>query len=363
MLRDPAEAERLMRHQIAVAPSPYAYKFLVGIFAVWGRPADAIEVAQDAIERYPEDRDFPALLGELLLDVGRPADAAVVLSAEAGRRPRSSRLHVRLGAAYLRTGDAARGLAALEQAVLREAGPNIWNDAARELADAGLELGRAREWAERAVARTHEENAGLEMARVPRLVPNTSQRMAYYMETLGRILLAQGEHERAWGYCLTAWELNVRPRAADCLATVAMGRSDTETATFYARQAEVPFRMEVRGPGDPFVFRQTPQMAAQFGGEFAAQFERHSVDTPRPEGVTGHVVLVLTAIVGPDGRVLDLRVDGGRPLVPVDVLLPALRGLKAGPAMPDGGTARLARSANLNCRDGQATCVFSLVTN
>ncbi len=228
-----ADGEAALRKALTIAPSTDAYKRMGVALAGQQRWAAAEQAFRDGIAKYPDDRDMPALLGETLLNAGRPADAVVVLQAEAARRPRSSRLQSALGRAWLRSGQIDRGVTALHESVMLEPGPNIWAIAASELADAGRDLDTAQHYAEQAVQRTIAENATAEFAKLPQYAGNAAVRLAFYFEALGRVLVKQHDDDRAQEYCRASWELAFRWRAAKCLGDIAAVRKDAAAVDRY----------------------------------------------------------------------------------------------------------------------------------
>jgi hypothetical protein len=322
----------------------------------------AAATAREGANRYPEDRDFPAMLGELLLDAGRNAEAARILQSEGEKRPYSSRLQLYLGAAYLRLGDTASGVKALLRAEILEPGPNIRNAAARELADAGVEMARARDWAERAIAQIHAESASLVFAQAGPTPLDVAPRMAYYFETMGRVLLAQGEHDRAWPFCLASWEIALRPRAADCLAKAAERRGDPEQAATFSAQARVPrINMTPRAPGDLSLVRFPPNFREERAAELEFQMSHNVPRFPRPANITGNLSVRMIVLVGSDGRVLDFRFNNPPPTgIIAETIAAIVRGFKVAPAMPDAGLARFFRHASFICEPTRETCSFVL---
>jgi Flp pilus assembly protein TadD len=114
------DADAAWQTALTVAPSPDVYKVMGMALANRHDWPLAERAFRDGIQKYPDDRDMPALLGETLLNAGHPADAALVLQAEAARRPRSSRLRSALGRAWMRSGRVDEGAAALHESVVLE---------------------------------------------------------------------------------------------------------------------------------------------------------------------------------------------------------------------------------------------------
>lgn len=348
------DAQLLMRRQIEVAPSSDAYKRIGTTYMSHLRWGVAITAFSEGMEKYPGDRDMPALLGEALLNDGRAPEAVPVLEAEAGRRPRSSRLQLALGRAYLRTGRIDEGVAALHAAVVREAGPNIWSVAAHELASVARDLPRARDYAERAIARTLTENEANEFVKLGSGAGTATQRLAFYYEALGRVLAAQEEFDRGATFCQAAWDLSLRSRAAECLANIARARKDAagveRFTTFirYGRPSYAPAGVWDRGPEIKPVI-PTPPAEARANLQASLEIEAARTFTvPRPRGASGRGNFEI--ITGPDGVVREARLFSSAP--EYEAMVGDLLGLVVGPVLPEGANARLIRIARVVCDDG-----------
>jgi tetratricopeptide (TPR) repeat protein len=296
---------------------------------------------------------MPALLGEALLGDDKPADAAVVLQAEANRRPESSRLQSALGRAYVRSGQVDKGVAALHESVVLEPGPNIRALAAAELADARRDLDKALDYADLAVKQTFSENETSEFARLPPGASTATRRLGFYMEVLGRVLLARREYPRAQVYCQAAWDLAQRYRAAACLAELAAHRRDVPTVERYRAQVRGANHDYLPGGGfDPVPKTKptipTPPAEAQGNFDAFNELERlRTFSVARPPDAAGSTTFDL--LTGPDGRIREVRAAAAPSVF--QPIVAELLNLKVGPELPEHAQARLLRSAIVNCSD------------
>jgi tetratricopeptide (TPR) repeat protein len=320
------------------------------------RWAAAEQAFRDGIAKYPADRDMPALLGETLLNAGQPGEAAVVLQAEAARRPRSSRLQSALGRAWLRSGQVDKGVAALHESVRLEAGPNIWAIAASELADAGRDLDTAQRYAEQAVQRTITENATAEFAKLPPYAGNAAVRLAFYFEALGRVLAKRHDDDRAQEYCRASWELAFRWRAAQCLGDIAVARKDAAAVDRYRAfirnvpRSYMPAGIFDAGPGIKPTIPTPPAEAKANYDAFMARDKLQTFDLTRPSGARGAGRVEL--LTGADGRVREVRMSQApREFEP---MVTQLLNLKIGPVLPEHAQAVLLRYGLINCPDPAA---------
>jgi tetratricopeptide (TPR) repeat protein len=351
-----ADSDAAWQKARAVAPSPDTYKREGVTFANLHQWPRAEQAFRDGIAKYPDDRDMPALLGETLLNAGRSAEAAVVLEAEAARRPRSSRLQSALGRAWIRSGQIDKGVAALHESVRLEAGPNMWAIAASELADVGRDLDRAQTYAERAVEQTLTENATAEFAKLPSYAGDATARLAFYYEALGRVLLRRNDTERAQEYCRESWELAFRWKSARCLGDIAAARHDTAAVDRYRALVRIaPPMASLSGMFDagPDVKPIFPTPPAEAQANYDALMARDKLQTfslTRPSGArgTGRVEL----LTGADGRVREVRMtQAPREFEP---MVTQLLNLKVGPVLPEQAQAVLLRYGLINCPDPSA---------
>jgi Flp pilus assembly protein TadD len=351
-----ADGEAALRKALAIAPSADGYKRMGVALAGQQRWAAAEQAFRDGIAKYPADRDMPALLGETLLNAGQPGEAAVVLQAEAARRPRSSRLQSALGRAWLRSGQVDKGVAALHESVRLEAGPNIWAIAASELADAGRDLDTAQRYAEQAVQRTITENATAEFAKLPPYAGNAAVRLAFYFEALGRVLAKRHDDDRAQEYCRASWELAFRWRAAQCLGDIAVARKDAASVDRYRAfirnvpRSYMPAGIFDAGPGIKPTIPTPPAEAKANYDAFMARDKLQTFDLTRPSGARGSGRVEL--LTGADGRVREVRMSQApREFEP---MVTQLLNLKIGPVLPENAQAVLLRYGLINCPDPAA---------
>jgi Flp pilus assembly protein TadD/transglutaminase-like putative cysteine protease len=351
-----ADADAAWQKASSVAPSPDVYKVKGMALANRHDWPGAEQAFRDGVEKYPADRDMPALLGETLLNAGQPAEAAVVLQAEAARRPRSSRLRSSLGRAWLRSGRIDDGVAAMHESVVLEPVPDMWAVAASELADVGRDLDRARDYAEKAIAQTLTENATAEFARLPPNSSTATARLAFYYETLGRVLLKSKDDDRAEAYCRTSWELAFRWKSAQCLGDIAAARKDTAAVDRYrafvrtAPPMAMPTGLFDAGP-DIKVIIPTPPAEAK--ANYAASIARDALQQfplEQPAGARGTRPVDL--LTGSDGRIREVRLSNGPG--EFDPIVAQLLNLKVGPVLPDHAQAVLLRHALIRCPDPSA---------
>lgn len=345
------EGEATMRRQITVAPSSDAFK-RIGVTAMRQRRwSVAVGAFREGAARYPDDRDMPAMLGEALITDGKFAEAAVVLQAEADRRPRSSRLQLHLGRAYLRTGQTDKGVAALHAAAQLESGPNVMAFVAYELSAVKRDLPRALDYADRAIKLTLAENETSEISRMPDGSNNAAQRLAFYYEAFGRVLLAQGTLNRAQIYCEASWDLGVRSRAAECLQDLATAREDVGAAERYRSLAKLGNGLYLpAGAVDPGPEVKLNTVLPRDEGASLLAASRaiaasHSFTVTRPAGANGTGFFEL--LTGPDGKVREARMYSSPG--EFEVLVTDLLGRAVGPVLPEDGKARLLRTARVVC--------------
>lgn len=92
---------------------------LVQVNLAAGRAARAVEVAAEAVEKYPDDTRFVRLQARALHEDGREDDAIETLSAAIDRRPDDVGLHLTLAGLYSESGQIDEGVALLDRAAGR----------------------------------------------------------------------------------------------------------------------------------------------------------------------------------------------------------------------------------------------------
>ena len=203
--RLPDSAAAAFRKQIALSPDEaYGHNNLGWALRGAQRLNDAVGAFQRALELSPLDEYAHAALGRVYLEQQRDSAAAESLERATKLTPDDASLYVDLGKAYGRLKQADGALAAFTRAV--ELAPQIstWNSAAYGLAEGGVGLDQAEEWARRAVAAAAEGMRDAELGATGPQLSNAFLLSACW-DTMGWVFYRKGDLVRAERYVRAAW--------------------------------------------------------------------------------------------------------------------------------------------------------------
>jgi Flp pilus assembly protein TadD/transglutaminase-like putative cysteine protease len=215
------KAAAAFRKQTEVSASDESARDYLGVALLeLHREDDAADAFRKQIELQPLDPAAHAQLGNILLAQRRYSDAVPELEKATVLSPENAELEVRLGRAYVNIGDRGKALASFQKAMSLSSSPAIRNEAAFSLADQGIDLEKAREFAESAIHRTA---ADLEKADVARPTPTDwieTNNIGAYWDTLGWVYFRKGDLARAERYVRAAWLLTQDGEVGDHLAQI-----------------------------------------------------------------------------------------------------------------------------------------------
>ncbi|HEX5425297.1 MAG TPA: DUF3857 domain-containing protein [Candidatus Acidoferrales bacterium] len=217
----PAGAVEAFQRQAQVNPSDDRVHDYLGVaFEQLHRDDDAAAAFQKQATLQPLDAVAHAQLGNILLREGRYSDAIPELEKAAILSPDNAELEILLGRAYLNIGDHSKGLASLHKATTISSSAQILNEAAYTLAQQGIHLDLAAQYAERAI---HRSAAVLGKADLAHMTPADFAQTATigaYWDTLGWVYYKQGNIARAKPYIRAAWLLTENGEVGDHLAQI-----------------------------------------------------------------------------------------------------------------------------------------------
>jgi tetratricopeptide (TPR) repeat protein len=213
-----------------------SHKILAMVLMQMNRQAEAITAWQDLLKIAPDDHDAAASLGPLLVQQKRYSEALHYLETTA-QKDNSSPVQVRLGTAYLRSGQSEKGAAILEKVLDSDASPLMWNDVAYELAEDKVDLPKALEYAQKAVDKQEKESYDVELSD---LLPDDltcTVRIGYFWDTLGWVHFRLGHLDAAENYLHAAWLLTQLSVNADHLGQLYEQQGKREKAIHMYRLA------------------------------------------------------------------------------------------------------------------------------
>ncbi|HSZ20962.1 MAG TPA: DUF3857 domain-containing protein [Candidatus Acidoferrum sp.] len=196
---------------------PISYQMLATALMSQHRVEDAIQVWQALLKAAPEDRNAIRNLGELFYLDKRYAEAAQILETKVKLNPSAVGPLTRLGIAYLKSGEADKGYATMQQLLKIDSGPMSLNNIAYELADANIKLTEALDYAEKAVRTEEEASDEIRLSSLTDENLHSTQRIASYWDTLGWVHFRLSHLDEAEKFLRASWMLSQKGIAADHL--------------------------------------------------------------------------------------------------------------------------------------------------
>jgi tetratricopeptide (TPR) repeat protein len=148
-------------------------------------------------------------LGQMQIDDGQPLEAVktaeVALAATPESEKRDERVELLLGRAQLRAGLKDKGHATLLALAKSTDDAGMMNDAAYELADAGLELLMAEQTTRTALDRMEEETRTWTLDEAPTTLKQKTSLLQATWDTMGWIYFREGKTEAAEQYVRASW--------------------------------------------------------------------------------------------------------------------------------------------------------------
>jgi tetratricopeptide (TPR) repeat protein len=220
-----SEAVAAFRKQIEVNPfDQYAYNNL-GLAYLLQRNYDAAaEAFRKQIENNPLDKFAHASLGSIYIQQKKYAEAVPELEKATVLNPDNAALQVALGRAYLNLNQNDKALASFDRAVEMAPSPGVWNDVAYELARHNLQLDRAEQYAESAIAATAAALRNVELDRLTLQDLSLVGSLGAYWDTLGWVRFQKGDLDAAEKFVLAAWQLDLAGDARDLRAQISERR-------------------------------------------------------------------------------------------------------------------------------------------
>lgn len=187
------------------------------------RRDEAIEEWRKLLKVDPGNHDAALNLSGMLGAQGKDADAVVVLEAAAKESPDSPSLEMALGQAYVKTGQADKGVAHFRKAIESTSDPKgitpgMLNNAAYTLAESSSHLDLAKEYAEKAVAQLDAKS--MEASDFDDAGVRIGGGFTEAWDTLGWIYFLTGDANRAESFVHASWMLRQDNVVGDHLAQI-----------------------------------------------------------------------------------------------------------------------------------------------
>jgi Flp pilus assembly protein TadD len=356
------DAGAAFRKQIELNPyDEHVYNYLGFTLQQQQNYTDAAKAFQKQIEVNPIDPVAHAALGALYLEEHKYAEAVPELDKATILSPENPELQVSLGQAYINTGEKEKALAVFEKGVELAQTPAVWNNVAYSLADHQLELDKAQQYAESAVAATAANLRNVNLTHLSMDDLQAVSNLGIYWDTLGWVHFQKGELEDAERYIRASWLLDQHGEVGDHLAQIDQKRGEKDRAIhmYFLSMGAVHSVPETRarlvellGPHakiEDLVNQAKPELTTH---------RTFSIGKGSGENSEADF-LVLLSPGNKDPKVEAVKfVSGNQNLRP---FAERLRAVDFGPMFPDATPARIVRRGTLACSATTGNCTFTLI--
>jgi tetratricopeptide (TPR) repeat protein/transglutaminase-like putative cysteine protease len=337
-------------------------RFLGMVFARSGKYDDAVAAYRKQLEINPLDLQALSQLGFTLNLQHKYADAVPELEKASAIAPDNAPIEVALGTAYLNSGANDKALEAFDRAAQLSQTPGIWNDVAYELADKKLQLDKAQQYAESAIASTAADLRNVDLAHVNLAQYQMGTNIAAYWDTLGWVYFQQGDLTKASRYIRAAWLVSEHGTVGDHIGQILAKQGLKDQAADAYAQA-----LAARHP-DPdtranmiLLLGGNEQIGAlvEKAGPELVQQRTFSLGKLLDEKAEANFELLLSP-TGADGS--SAQVDDVKFLTGSDALRPFadhLRTINFGAIFPDASPVKLVEVGTLSCT-ANGDCSFIL---
>ena len=356
------EAAACFRKQIEINPyDDRAYDYLGLTYQQQQKYPDAEAAFRKQLGVNPLDPIAHAALGGLFLEQHNYAEAVPELDKATALTPDNPGLQVSLGQAYINTGKKEKALAAFEKAAELSQTPVVWNNIAYNLAEHKLDLDKALQYAESAVAATAANLRNVELSRLTLDDLNAVASIGAYWDTLGWVYFQKGDLAAADRYVRASWSLNQHGEVGDHLARIFEKRGEKKQAEhWFALAIAAPHSVpETRG-------RLTLLRGTNVGIDDLVNAARPELSAIRtfPAGKllneSAHADFLILLSPGDNGARANAVqfVSGSENLRP---FAERLRALDYGAMFPDASGVKLVRRGTLTCSAATGDCILVLI--
>ena len=356
------DAAAAFQKQISANPyDEHVYNYLGLTLQQQQKFPEAADAFRKQIAVNPLDPVAHAALGALFLEQHRYSEAIPELDKATVLAPDNAELEVSLGMALLNTGEKDKALDAFEKGVELSQTPVVWNNVAFALAEHNLELDKAAQYAESAIAATAANLRNIELSRLSLDDLNQVASVGVYWDTLGWIKFREGDLDQAQRYIRASWLLNQHGEVGDHLAQIYEKRGDKEQAERMYAEAmaathsvpETRARLIVLLGGNAGI----DELVAKNKPELTKIRVFPAGDLLKQNARADFFVLLSPGAKYPKVEAVKF-ISGSQDLRP---FTEKLRALDFGPMFPDASPAKLVRRGTLACSATTGTCTFTLI--
>jgi Flp pilus assembly protein TadD/transglutaminase-like putative cysteine protease len=355
------EAADAFQKQISANPyDEHVYNYLGLTLQQQQKFPEAADAFRQQIAVNPLDPVAHAALGALFLEQHKYSEAVPELDKATVLAPDNAELEVSLGLALLNTGEKVKALEAFEKGVDIAQTPAVWNNVAYALAEHNLELDKAAQYAESAIAATAANLRNVELARLSLDDLNQVASIGVYWDTLGWVKFRKGDLDQAERYIRAAWLLNQHGEVGDHLAQIYEKRGDKQQAArMYAAAIAAPHavpetraRLIVLLGGNAGI----DELVAKSKPELTKIRVFPAGDLLKENARADFFVLLSPGAKNPKVDAVKF-ISGSQDLRP---FTEKLRALDFGAMFPDASPAKIVRRGTLACNAATGTCTLTL---
>ena len=355
------DAVSSFKKQIEINPSTeHSYIYLGIALQQQEKYDEAADAYRKQIDLDPIDLIAHGALGGLLLIQHRYADAVPELDKATILSPENAGLQIKLGEAYLNSGDEKNALDAFDKGVAMAPAPAVWNDVALLLADHKVALDRAQQYAESAVAATSVKLKNADLSHPANDHLNDVATLGILWDTLGWVHFQKGDLDTAEKYIRASWTLDQRGEAANHLGRIyeKRGKKDEAIQTFALAlaaphpdpdtRARLTLLLGGNSQIDALVAQAKPALE---------KLRTHPAGQLLKEDASAEFLIVFSP--GPAKARADAAqfVSGSPKLKP---FAERLRSLDYGAMFPDATPIKIIRRGTLTCSAATGDCSFTL---
>ncbi|MGH9351934.1 MAG: DUF3857 domain-containing protein [Terriglobia bacterium] len=354
------DGEAALRKAISLAPKePTSYTVLAMFLARSGRTQEAIQVWRDLLKQDPDNVAAHANLGTLLLNVKQYGDAVTELEAIAKQNSQNKSFEIHLGMAALGAGKTQEGITALESAAKLDPSPYTLIAVAYQLADHKVDLAKAQDYAQGAVAQEESATAQTNLDKVQDSDIQLMNSLCAAWDTAGWIYFREGKFPQAEKYLESAWVLGEGHLVADQLGQVyeKLGRNQEALHMYTLAAASLDM---VYGQTDPNLVRLIPQKAKRDTEVNRARegiSRLRQVRLGKVSSFTGSAEFWV--LFSPGGKIDGVKFAGG-----ADQFRPLAKSISLAHfqvPLPDDALTKILRRGVLVCEGANLGCDFTLL--
>ena len=365
-LRKFPEAIDVLKEQIKINPfEDYAYNLLGRVYWQQQDYANAEQSFRKQLEVTPLDESAHSNLGQMLVQARKYKEAVPELERAISLTPDDEALHVSLGRAYLSLGETQKGMAAFEAAVKIDRSQNVLNDIAYFLADKGVQLDKALQYAESAVTTVSINLRNFEIANLTMNDLGDITALAANWDTLGWVYFQKGDLDNAEKYLNAAWNLMQHGEVAYHLGMLAEKRGKKDEAIrFYAQGASAVFTTpEASESLRRLAAAASIESLMQAGKKGLGLSNVFTVGQLQPD-IKSPVEAEFYLVFGPDStrnaQVTDIKfINGAETLKAFGT---QLKSIKYPLVFPDSSAPKIVRRGALHCVPKPGGCTFTMVS-